>query len=183
MREKSSKLLGVLGLCPPHTPSFSCPKIILYIANQKHTRTAWLLNDCSSFICSTTYLLLQDTIPFCPTPSDVSTSQTLTQIPHSRIFLFHSHATAPLLCNCPPCTRLPHSPQRRQWYHTSPLSTVPPAPHPPLFILLMHEVKLGMTVPGRTLAFHGLHLAHRLTTEEPCAAVWCPLCGLLSKGE
>lgn len=56
--------------------------------NQKHTSYCPTAEWLFSFICSTPYyLLLQDTIHFCPTPSDPSTSQTLTQTPHPRTFL------------------------------------------------------------------------------------------------
>ena len=171
----------------PHK-SLCSPTLRLFCTSpmRKTSLIAWLLNDCSVFFCSTTYyLLLQDTIHFCPTPSDLSTSQKLTQILLPRTFLSPSHVTGPftasLFCNHPPCHRLPHHPRDRQRYDTSPLSTVSSAPHPPFFILLMHRVKLGTPIPGRMLAFHGLDLAHRLTPEEPCVAVLCPLCSLLSK--
>lgn len=87
----------------PYVPHTSLPTPTLRLFCTCPTRntslTAWMLNDFYfSFICSTPYyLLLQDTIHFCPTPSDLSTSQTLTQIPHPRTFLTPSRPQVHLL--------------------------------------------------------------------------------------
>lgn len=165
-----------------HVPHTSLPPPALRLLCTPPVRNAsimaWLLNN-FSFTCSTVYhLLLQDTTRFCPTPSDLSSSQTLTPIPHPRTLLSSSHATDPfkasLFYSQPLCPKFPHHPRDRQWYNVSPLHTVPSATHLPFFFLLIHGVNLQMTVPGMTLAFHGLDLSHRLT------AVRAPRCRLLS---